>query len=105
VRGDENRWLQALPADFFDLILFDEGHHSVAESYAMLKAQFPLAHIVNFSATPVRADGQVMAGRVGLLSPDLSCHPGSLCQVRLIPLSQVNSKSRAGGSNPKRGWV
>jgi superfamily II DNA or RNA helicase len=62
--GEENRWLQALPSDFFDLILFDEGHHSVAESYALLKAQFPPARIVNFSATPERADGQVMAGRV-----------------------------------------
>jgi superfamily II DNA or RNA helicase len=62
--GEENRWLKALPGDFFDLILFDEGHHSVADSYAMLKAQFPSARIVNFSATPERADGQVMAGRV-----------------------------------------
>jgi superfamily II DNA or RNA helicase len=62
--GAENRWLQSLPRDFFDLILFDEGHHSVAESYAMLKAQFPEARIVNFSATPLRADGQIMAGRV-----------------------------------------
>jgi superfamily II DNA or RNA helicase len=62
--GDENRWLQDLPQDFFDLILFDEGHHSVAESYAMLKAKFPAARIVNFSATPARADGQVMPGRV-----------------------------------------
>jgi len=62
--GAENRWLQSLPSDFFDLILFDEGHHSVAESYSMLKAQFPEARIVNFSATPLRADGQIMAGRV-----------------------------------------
>jgi superfamily II DNA or RNA helicase len=62
--GDENRWLRALPPDFFDLIRFDEGHHSVADSYALLKAQFPAARIVNFSATPERADGQVMAGRV-----------------------------------------
>jgi len=62
--GEGNRWLQALPSDFFDLILFDEGHHSVAESYTMLKAQFPSARIVNFSATPLRADGQIMAGRV-----------------------------------------
>ena len=62
--GAENRWLQALPADFFDLILFDEGHRSVAASYAMLKARFPAARIVNFSATPKRADGQIMAGRV-----------------------------------------
>jgi hypothetical protein len=29
-----------------------------------LKAQFPNARIVNFSLTPLRADGQIMAGRV-----------------------------------------
>jgi len=62
--GDANRWLRALPADFFDLILFDEGHHGVAESWMVLKAQFPAARIVNFSATPMRADGQIMEGRV-----------------------------------------
>jgi superfamily II DNA or RNA helicase len=62
--GNANRWLQALPGDFFDLILFDEGHHGVAESWMVLKAQFPTARIVNFSATPMRADGQVMEGRV-----------------------------------------
>lgn len=64
LQGDANRWLQTLPAGYFDLILFDEGHHSVAESWETLKARFPRARIVNFSATPLRADGQVMAGRV-----------------------------------------
>ncbi len=64
LQGDANRWLQALPEDYFDLILFDEGHHSVADSWETLKAHFSGASIVNFSATPLRADGQVMAGRV-----------------------------------------
>lgn len=64
LQGDGNRWLQALPADYFDLILFDEGHHSVAATWEALKARFPGARIVNFSATPLRADGQIMAGRV-----------------------------------------
>lgn len=64
LQGDANRWLQTLPADYFDLILFDEGHHSVAASWEVLKARFPNARIVNFSATPMRADGQIMAGRV-----------------------------------------
>ena len=64
LRGDENRWLQNLPDDFFDLILFDEGHHNVAQSWSTLKAKFPAARIVNFSATPLRADGQLMAGRI-----------------------------------------
>lgn len=64
LQGDENRWLASLPADYFDLILFDEGHHSVAATWESLKARFPAARIVNFSATPLRADGQRMAGRV-----------------------------------------
>ncbi|WP_295454531.1 DEAD/DEAH box helicase family protein [uncultured Thiodictyon sp.] len=64
LQGDANRWLQTLPSHYFDLILFDEGHHSVAESWETLKARFPNARIVNFSATPLRADGQTMAGRV-----------------------------------------
>lgn len=64
LQGNENRWLQNLPDDFFDLILFDEGHHNVAQSWDTLKAKFASARIVNFSATPLRADGQLMAGRI-----------------------------------------
>ncbi|WP_336766926.1 DEAD/DEAH box helicase [Pantoea ananatis] len=62
--GSENRWLKNLPNDFFDLILFDEGHHSVATSFMLLKQHFPEAYIVNYSATPLRADGQLMAGEI-----------------------------------------
>ena len=64
LQGEGNRWLENLPPDFFDLILFDEGHHNVAVSWEALRASFPNAKIVNFSATPARADGQLMAGRI-----------------------------------------
>ena len=64
LQGTENRWLQNLSSDFFDLILFDEGHHSIAESWETLKLKFPAATIVNFSATPLRADGNSMAGMI-----------------------------------------
>ncbi len=64
LQGAENRWLQKLSEGFFDLILFDEGHHNVAASWETLKAKFPSAYIVNFSATPLRSDGQLMAGRI-----------------------------------------
>ena len=64
LQGGDNRWLQNLPDDFFDLILFDEGHHNVAQSWHTLKAKFEQARIVNFSATPLRSDGQFMAGRI-----------------------------------------
>jgi superfamily II DNA or RNA helicase len=64
LQGTGNRWLEDLPDDFFDLIQFDEGHHNVAASWEVLRAKFPKAKIVNFSATPTRADGQLMAGRI-----------------------------------------
>lgn len=64
LHGENNRWLKKLPSDFFDLILFDEGHHNVAQTWTTLKDQFSAARIVNFSATPLRADGQLMAGKI-----------------------------------------
>ncbi|WP_455913287.1 DEAD/DEAH box helicase [Pseudomonas syringae] len=64
LQGENNRWLKKLPSDFFDLIIFDEGHHSVAATWETLKDCFPNAKIVNFSATPLRADGQMMAGDI-----------------------------------------
>lgn len=64
LQGEQNRWLEALPSDFFDLIVFDEGHHNVAASWNALKEKFPAARIVNYSATPQRADGQLMAGEI-----------------------------------------
>lgn len=64
LQGDENPWMLSLPDDYFDLILFDEGHHSVAATWETLKQKFPVARIINFSATPIRADGQTMAGRI-----------------------------------------
>lgn len=64
LQGTANRWLDDLLEDFFDLIQFDEGHHNVAASWEALRAKFPNATIVNYSATPTRADGQLMAGRI-----------------------------------------
>ncbi len=64
LQGAANPWLEAVGPDFFDLILFDEGHHNVAASWDALRAKFPNANIVSFSATPTRADGQLMAGRI-----------------------------------------
>ena len=64
LQGTGNRWLQSLPADFFDLILVDEAHHNVADSWEQLRQQFPAAKIINVSATPTRADGQIMEGRI-----------------------------------------
>jgi superfamily II DNA or RNA helicase len=64
LQGVENQWLSKLSADFFDLILFDEAHHNVASTWDNLRSKFPFAKIVNYSATPLRADGQKMAGEI-----------------------------------------
>ena len=60
----ENRWLANLPKDYFDLILFDEGHHNVAESWDVLRRKFPAARIISVSATPTRSDGRLMSGEI-----------------------------------------
>lgn len=62
--GEGNRWLEPLPSDFFDMLVIDEAHHNVAASWQRLREKFPKARIVGLSATPVRADGQQMIGRV-----------------------------------------
>lgn len=62
--GAENRWLAGLTDDYFDLIIFDEGHHNVAESWETLRQKFPAARILSVSATPTRADGRLMSGEV-----------------------------------------
>ena len=64
ISGDENRWLDALPQDFFDTIMVDEAHHNTAASWQQVKRRFPHARIINFSATPARADGALMEGEV-----------------------------------------
>lgn len=64
LQGTDNSRLESLPQDYFDLIIFDEGHHNVADSWTTLKAKFPSAKVVNFSATPARSDGQLMSGRI-----------------------------------------
>lgn len=64
IAGEENRWLDDLEQDFFDLVLVDEAHHNPAESWQQVKRRFPNARIVNFSATPTRADGRLMEGEV-----------------------------------------
>lgn len=64
LQGNENKWLLKLDEDFFDLIIFDEAHHNVANSWIELRNKFRNAKIINLSATPMRADGQIMSGKI-----------------------------------------
>ena len=64
LQGELNRWIDRLSKDFFDLILFDEGHHNTAQSWRSIVEKFEDARIVSFSATPIRSDGERMAGEI-----------------------------------------
>ena len=61
--GSQNKWYKALPPDYFDMILVDEGHHNVAETWRRLFAYFGNAKVVSYTATPMRSDGQVVSGK------------------------------------------
>jgi superfamily II DNA or RNA helicase len=69
IAGEENRWLDSLEADFFDLILVGEAHHNPAESWQQVKRRFLAARIVNYSATPTPGDSERQPAR---RSPSLS---------------------------------
>ncbi|EKS6732690.1 DEAD/DEAH box helicase family protein [Enterobacter asburiae] len=89
--GSENRWLKDLPNDFFDLILLDEGHHSIASSFMSLKQHFPKAYIVNYSATPLRSDGQLMAGEIVYTYPIFKAIKNGY--VKRLKAVQLNPKT------------
>ena len=61
--GSHNRWYEALASDYFDMILFDEGHHNVAETWTRLSEYFSGAKVISFTATPMRSDGKVVSGK------------------------------------------
>lgn len=61
--GDSEKWLRKLPADYFDLVLVDEGHHNAASSWQRVFEHFPNAKVTSFTATPLRSDGQEVTGR------------------------------------------
>ncbi|MDR4505207.1 MAG: DEAD/DEAH box helicase family protein [Candidatus Scalindua sp.] len=60
--GTRNKWYEALPTDYFYMILVDEGHHNVAESWTRLFEYFNQAKVISFTATPMRSDGKVVSG-------------------------------------------
>ena len=60
--GANNKWYEKFPRDYFRMILVDEGHHNVAESWSRLFDYFEDALVVSFTATPTRSDGQRVVG-------------------------------------------
>lgn len=101
VAGEENRWLDELGANFFDVVLMDEGHHNTAESWQQVKRRFPNARIVNYSATPTRADGGLMEGRVIYSFPVISAIQAGYVKrlrARMLSPTELRYVDRDSGS-------
>lgn len=93
LQRENNKWLEKLPSDFFDLIIFDEGHHNTADSWEALRQKFPAARIVNFTATPLRADGQLMTGKIIFSYPIVQAiHNGYIKRLKAVRLSPDSLK-------------
>lgn len=50
------------PPDMFDLVIFDEAHHTSAATYSALLDAFPAAAVALFTATPFRRDRHPLPG-------------------------------------------
>jgi superfamily II DNA or RNA helicase len=53
-----SRKLADLPTDHFSVIIVDEAHHAVADSYQRILNHFPLTYVAGFSATLERMDSK-----------------------------------------------
>jgi DNA repair protein RadD len=83
--GAKNKWYEALSCDYFDMILVDEGHHNVADTWRRLFDHFSKAKVVSFTATPMRSDGQVVSGeRVYRFGYTRSMLMGFISQIEAV---------------------
>ncbi len=84
--------LQKFPKDYFDLIVVDEAHHCMSESYQRILSHFDSAKVLGVTATPDRADqknlGQFFDSKAFEYSMHQAVKEGYLCPVKaqMIPL-------------------
>lgn len=57
-----NSLLNVVPRDFFDMIIVDEAHHSVANTWQTALDYFPNAKRLHVTGTPFRGDSQELPG-------------------------------------------
>jgi superfamily II DNA or RNA helicase len=75
------------PADLFDLVLFDEAHHSSAETWAELIESFPNIKRILFTATPFRRDRGEISGRFVYTYPVARAYQdGIFGQIQYVPV-------------------
>ncbi|MBO1298482.1 MULTISPECIES: DEAD/DEAH box helicase [Enterococcus] len=62
-QSNSNSLINRVDNDFFDLIIVDEAHHSVADSWKKALAYFNDAKVLHVTGTPYRGDHQELPGK------------------------------------------
>ena len=89
----QERRLTRFPKDYFDLIVVDEAHHCMSESYQRILGYFNTAKVLGVTATPDRADqknlGQFFDSKAYEYTLNQAVREGYLCPVKaqMIPLA------------------
>jgi superfamily II DNA or RNA helicase len=96
--------LDRFPPDRFDLLIYDEAHHALAETPRRLLAHFARAKVIGFTATPNRGDEKALSQVFDAVGYDMSIgdaiKEGWLVPIRTreieiesLDLSKVRSRS------------
>lgn len=62
-KRSKNSLLNRLPKNFFDMIIVDEAHHSVATTWQTALTFFDCDKIIHMTGTPYRGDGAKIPGK------------------------------------------
>lgn len=79
--------------DFANLLIVDEAHHIMANSWMCFKEQFSKKRILQFTATPFRNDGKKMDGKIIYNYPLHKAQAeGYFQKINFYPIYEFNEK-------------
>lgn len=82
--------LESFPRDYFDVIIVDEAHHCLAESYQRVLAHFEDACVLGVTATPDRGDmrqlGEFFQSLAYEYTLPAAIRDGFLCPIRALTI-------------------
>ncbi|HPM75075.1 MAG TPA: DEAD/DEAH box helicase family protein, partial [Saccharofermentans sp.] len=100
----QEKRLNKFPRDYFDLIVVDEAHHCMSETYQRILNYFNTAKVLGVTATPDRADqknlGQFFDSKAFEYTLNQAVREGYLCPVKaqMIPLElDINNVGLSNG--------
>lgn len=82
--------LEQFPRDYFDVIIVDEAHHCLADSYRRVLDHFETANVLGVTATPDRGDmknlGEVFHSLAYEYTLPRAIRDGYLCKIKALTI-------------------